>query len=134
MRLRGAIATAAVAVAAVTAVPSAAHASSAQCHAGKICVWEAANYAGGFREFSGSVSTFKGLTYDNGHSVNDTVSSLWNRTSSTVYFYPAANYSGGYDLSETPGGGRQNLKVDSQNCGTSASCQFNDVFSSVLKP
>ena len=127
-RVKTFIAAAAVATTAVLVPALPASASTSECFAGEVCVWENANYSGGFAAWTGSIINLSGKTFDNGHSLNDSISSLWNRTNVYVYFYPDKNWGGGYDLAQSPGGYRENLAVDSKKDGL----KYNDTFSSAL--
>lgn len=129
MRLRNLILVSLLATTGTLVPGVAAQASSGQCHKGEICVWEDAGFGRGFAYWGATtVPNYAGLKFDNGDPMNDHVSSLWNRTTHTVYFYPNSNYSGGYDLSVPSGVSHSNLSAD----GTRDGLKYNDAFSSQL--
>jgi hypothetical protein len=97
-----------------------------QCPSGSLCLWQDANYSGGFIRFSGHLgSDYRGLKFNNGTAVVFNVSSLWNRGSHTVQFHTVPDI-GGNDLClvQSAGGFRQNLTRDSCLAGGKANDKF----------
>jgi hypothetical protein len=68
---------------AVVAAPQA-DADINQCGASSICAWEDFGFSGGFTTMQQQSSTFAGKAYDNGQSVNNSISSARNNS---VYYY-----------------------------------------------
>ncbi|MEU4173525.1 peptidase inhibitor family I36 protein [Streptomyces sp. NPDC026665] len=107
LRLRHRVAAVLPAVAAVLAAtlglaPEAGAAAS--CPASSMCIWENAGYTGGrlvLKEYEDlghcweKTNNFGYLKFDNGHSVNDRISSVINNTSATRSLYRDQNFSGG---------------------------------------
>ncbi|HVJ28160.1 MAG TPA: peptidase inhibitor family I36 protein [Vicinamibacterales bacterium] len=58
------------------------------CRTGNICVWQDGNFNGGMQQFDQLVVlNYYGQFYDNGEHINDTVSSIFNRSSHRINFY-----------------------------------------------
>jgi hypothetical protein len=106
--------------------------ANSQCSSGNLCLWQDANYSGGFIKFaSGHLgANYAGLKFDNGVAVSFNVSSLWNRGSHTVNFRALPDINGdSFCLQQSSGGFRQNLTLDSCSAGGNA----NDKFRSALE-
>lgn len=58
-----------------------------RCQAGNVCVWEHTNFDGGLAQFDLVKLNYQYEIYDNGVSVNDTASSIYNRSSHPINFY-----------------------------------------------
>lgn len=104
---------AAFAVAIVAAGPASA------CNIGsRYCIYEHANYGGGFREFGGTVPYYPLYEFDNGTNINDRVTSIKNRWILGSRYYVNAFYDG------------DSLGVDGGRFIPNLSSFFNDKFSS----
>ena len=74
-------------------------------------MWEDANFSGGFISAAAyTVANFNspGYSFDNGHPINDAVSSIWNRTSQPLVFYVDADWKNAC-LTLQPGASAANL-------------------------
>jgi Peptidase inhibitor family I36 len=123
-----------------------AEASQDQCPDGSLCAWEGPNFSGGFFVHAplSSIGNFgayrvdgrfvEARRYDNGHGVDNSISSLWNRTSLFANLWPAAWWmpdpDEGCQLRIPPGGAASDLARDSGPFGSSGCA--NDVFSSFV--
>lgn len=58
-----------------------------RCQAGNVCVWQDINFDGGLAQFDLVKLDYQYEIYDNGVGVNDTVSSIYNRSSHPINFY-----------------------------------------------
>ena len=84
--ISGAIATLGLAVAGLVGTPTSAHASLDQCaSAGRICVWEHADYGGAYGGYDRQVDAFP-------EALNNRISSVWNRHSNAWVFFDGPGY------------------------------------------
>ncbi|MFD8496802.1 peptidase inhibitor family I36 protein [Amycolatopsis sp. NPDC059657] len=58
-----------------------------RCVDGNVCVWQDPGYAGGLAQFGLVYLNYQNAIYDNGLGVNDTVTSIFNRTRDRINFY-----------------------------------------------
>ncbi|WP_370943046.1 peptidase inhibitor family I36 protein [Amycolatopsis sp. cg5] len=58
-----------------------------RCVGGNVCVWQDAGFNGGLAQFGLVYLNYQNAIYDNGLGVNDTVSSIYNRTGDPINFY-----------------------------------------------
>lgn len=94
----------------VAAAPASAHYS--QCPENRFCIWEHSSYEGMFASYGGSNSNI-------GSTMNDRMTSYWNRTDQWVSVYDHSNY-GACMLVIPPGGS-----------DPAVSSQFNDKMTSL---
>lgn len=58
------------------------------CKVGNICVWQNGDFTGGMQQFTQlTLLNYFGQFYDNGEHINDTVSSIFNRSGHRINFY-----------------------------------------------
>jgi hypothetical protein len=136
-----------VALAAAVALGAAgqAQASSSQCPDGNLCAWEGPNFTGGvfvhpplysigrFNAFTVDGRFVDARRYDNGHPLDNSISSVWNRTTLFASFYPArewmADLAEGCSFEIAPGASEPDLALAGSPFGTGCG---NDVASSLL--
>jgi hypothetical protein len=144
-RLTSVLIIVALAVVAGLGATGAAQASRSQCPEGNLCAWEGPDFTGGifvhpplssignFDAFTVDGRFVEARTYDNGHPLNDSISSLWNRTGLFASFYPArwwmADLAEGCSVEVAPGADVPSLALASSPFGTGCA---NDVASSLL--
>jgi hypothetical protein len=138
------VAAALAAVAGLGATGSA-EASQSQCPDGHLCAWEGPNFSGGFFAHAplSSIGNFGAYTvdgrfvearrYDNGHPLDNSISSVWNRTSFIASLWPAkwwlTDPDEGCALRVQRGGVEPNLALGG---GPFQGDCANDVFTSLL--
>ncbi len=92
---------------------------------GEVCLYNSASYSGGLYDTLFSKPTYTGTYFGTNTSIDNTVSSSWNRDpDTTVYFFRNANYTG-FSLGQL-GGGRQNWDALSEGSDWSSHCFANN--------
>ena len=88
-----------LAVASLVAAPGT-QAATASCPLNQLCVWQNASFSGGKATwFSGDTAPLlSGMTYSNGASLNNSISSVYNNTSRIAYLYLGSSCTGTVEL------------------------------------
>jgi Peptidase inhibitor family I36 len=144
-RLKSVLIIVALAAVASVGVAGPAQASRGECPAGNVCAWEGPNFTGGifvqpplfsigkFAAFTVDGRFVDARRYDNGRPVDNSISSLWNRTTLFSSYYPApwwmADLAEGCSVKVAPGAAIPDLARARSPFGTGCA---NDVASSQL--
>ena len=94
---------AALAAAVLLLGPVSARADKSQCLLGRLCLWQHADFEGGFIQYLGNDSNYGNNNFDNGVALGDHASSVCNATGRTAFLYEHDSH-GGHGFFLAPSG------------------------------